>query len=177
MFVAVLVPGKFLYLATPHTGSVSVARTLLENVEGAASVGSHHATHDDVADRLHGERLVTGVRNPYDLVVSWWTRTYAQSRWSSFHDFVREWDEPVHVRNGRMFYHWRPGVQVLRFEELQKDFDTLLRRYKIPAVTLLHHNRSNERRLWSDYHDVESYELVNERFGAEIVEFGYEIRS
>ena len=177
MFVAVLVPGKFLYLATPHTGSVSVARTLLENVEDAASVGSHHATHDDVADRLHGERLVTGVRNPYDLVVSWWTRTYAQSRWSSFHDFVREWDEPVYVKDGRMFHHWKPGVQVLRFEELQEDFDTLLRRYRLPHVTLLHENRSNHRHPWSECYDAESYALVNERFRAEIVAFGYEMRS
>ena len=175
--MAVLVPGKFLYLATPHTGSASVARTLLENVEGAVSVGSHHAILEDVDPLLEGERLVTGVRNPYDLVVSWWTQTYAQSRWSSFHRFIREWDETVYVKQGRIFYHWKPGVQVLRFEEIQKDFDTLLCRYKLPQVTLLHENRSNDRHPWSGYYDGESYAVVNERFRAEIVEFGYEIRS
>jgi len=175
--MAVLVPGKFLYLATPHTGSRSVAQALCDQIKEAVSLGEHHSTLDQVADKLQGERLVTGVRNPYDLFASWWTRTYAASKWPSFHDFVRDWDDPLYIKNGQIFYHWKPGVQILRFEELQKDFDTLLARYKLESIELPHINKTEGRAAWMKFYDAESYALVNKRVRAEIVAFGYEIRS
>jgi hypothetical protein len=175
--MAVLVPGKFLYLATPHTGSRSVAQTLLDGFEGTMQVASHHATLEEVPLDSRARNLVTSVRDPYDLVASWWRRTYAAGKWTSFCEFVREWDDPTYVRENRIFYHWRPGVQVLRFEALQEDFDALLIRHKMPTVKLVSLNRSGDV-LLDDYpYDAKSFALVTERFRAEIVEFGYGIRS
>ena len=44
--MAVVLPGRFLYLANYHVASLATARALDEQVEGTYRVGPHHAPPD-----------------------------------------------------------------------------------------------------------------------------------
>lgn len=172
----VLFSDKFVYLATPHTGSMSVTRTL-KRIEGAEYLGEHHATAEEITPPLFQEDQWTTIRNPYDMIATWWLRTYARSKWETFNDFLREWDEPVYIREGRIFFHSGPGVQHLRFENLDEDFHGMLKLYGLDPVPLDHINKTLDRRPWPEYYDAEGYSIVNERWGREIEQYGYEICS
>lgn len=169
--MAVLVPGKFVYLATPHTGSMSTTTALLEQVPGAQTLGEHHSTRAELGlEDLEG---VTTVRNPFDMIATWWLRTDAKWNYESFSDFLRDYDHPTYVRDGRIFYHCEPGVHVLRFERLQEDLDEYLARHGLGPLPLPRINRTVDRDPWPDYYDPECLEIVWERFGKEALEHGY----
>jgi len=91
--VAVLFPGKFIYLATHHTASIATVRALavlpgavvsdLNEVkdlqfEHTFPGGTHHSTLEDLKKQrpeyIGNETSVTTIRNPYDLLVTWWLR-------------------------------------------------------------------------------------------------------
>ena len=81
------------------------------------------------------------------------------------------------MKDGRILYHCGPGVQNLRFENLQTEFDAFLARHELGPIRLPHINKTEGRKPWPEYFDAEGYAIVNERFGGEIEKFGYEIRS
>ena len=168
--MAVLVPGKFVYLATPHTGSMSTSRGLLAHIPGAVSIGEHHAVLSSLGVDV---TPVTTVRNPYDLIVTWWLRTDAKWTYSSFKGFLREYDHPTYVQDGRIFYHCNPGVEVLRFENLQRELSAFLICKGLEPFALPWINRTVDRKPWGSYYDREGLEIVWERFGQEAARYGY----
>lgn len=138
--MAVVLPGKFIYLATPYTGSMACTRAL-KKIPGAfvaqdkrRGVG-HHARLEDVkrvaADELTGtEAVIVAVRNPYDVFVSWYLRnlTHFQvkhlvkielngERDPTLREFLELWLEAdmfPYMAEGRVFYHAEDGGRRVR---------------------------------------------------------------
>ena len=196
--MAVVLPGSFIYLATMHTRSLATADAL-KKIEGAfpgydkrRGVG-HHARLADVkkacGDRLTGTEVVfTTVRNPYDLLASWFVRHGAHyqmrlledrlGREGTFREFLEIWlsmDTLPYMLDKRLFYHADDAQIALRFETLQAQLDALMRKTPgaPPSVPLPAEDMAEGGDHWSTYYDDALYAFVNEQFKADFVKFGY----
>jgi hypothetical protein len=184
--MAVLIPGKLVYLATPHTASMSTTKTLA-TLPGALSRPklpvTHHASRKDVEPHMTGtELVVTTVRNPCDLVVTWWLRQQvAAKRYIgpdvTFEQFVSRVDEvigvsgPYFCKDGKIF--WHDCDHALKYENLAKELNEMLVRLDLPTVTLVRENVTPNKKPWMEYYNEKTLAIVRERFKEEIAQYGY----
>lgn len=197
--MAVLIPGKILYLCTPHTASRSTSAALSE-IDGSVLIDYHHITVPEIKDgkfrkvriRAHGkhdvlfhysekrpfflhvemytekEHVVTTMRNPYDLVITWWIMYRDKAGFRTLADFVNEY-------GGMDLDAWaRDATRILRYEHLSEDLNKLLEECEMEPVELPHVNKSSGKREWQDYYDRESLDAVNKRFAHWFEKYGYE---
>lgn len=73
----ILVPGKFIYLCTPSTGSRTTANVLVEQCGGEQLSANHHATKVEVIRaQWRPEPFFTTFRDPFEFILSrYWYRT------------------------------------------------------------------------------------------------------
>ena len=194
--MAIVLPGSFIFLAHMYTGSEVIARAL-KKIDGAfpaydkrRGIG-HHATLDQVKqvckDKLTGtEKVFTVVRNPYDTLSCMYfaNKNHSQfgfleerlKRDGTFRDFIELWVEmnlhPYMVEK-RLFY--QEAQECLRYERLQVELDTLLRRTPgAPgSLKLDPFDELPDKDHWSLFYDDPTYAYVNEQFRDDIVKFGY----
>jgi hypothetical protein len=201
--MAIVLPGKFIFLATPYTASMAVARALktLPGVfvayDKRHGIG-HHARLDQIKQvaqqRLTGtEQVIVAVRNPYDVFVSWYLRNLNHlqvlhlvkvkglQRDPNLREFIELWadlDMPPYVSKGRIFYHAEDGGhavtrKIVRYEDLENSLNAALRACKVPHVKVGRENETPDKDHWSSYYDEDTYAFVNERFRDDFVKFGY----
>jgi len=174
--MAVLLRGKFLYLATPRTGSSATAVALKKL--GARSVhGGHHVGLEDVRP-YKGELIFTTIRNPYDVLVSWYVRIHRTNDFPiSLAEFLRTYEHEDFTRGDppTLFYHCHEGVEVLRWEDgLEASLNVLLKKLELEPATLLPENVTPKKKPWREYYDDETLQAVHERFGRDLDTWGYE---
>jgi hypothetical protein len=197
--MAVLLPDKFVFLCTPHTGSMAVTHALKRlpgaiNVQNKAWGVGHHATleqvRETVSDKMTGnERVIAFVRNPYDLIVTWFLREQGRSRMKylgrilghppTLAEFIEAWtrEQPdVYFVDGRIFYHADEADQVLRYERgLDREINSVLRKLRgVPSVEIRVENETPNKDHWSMYYDAKAYEAANTAFQHEFVKYGYQ---
>lgn len=170
--MAILIPGKLLYLANPRTGSHSVHQAL-QKKHGAIKNLSHHAEPRHIP-QYNCEFAFTTVRNPYDALVTWWLRMQVRMT-DPFLEFIQTFEGKDFVRNGKMFYQCIPGVEVTRYENLEEGVNEMLVRAGLEPVKLPLANRTLRKKPWRTYYGPEEYAATNERFGEEIETLGYEV--
>ena len=193
--MAVLLPGRFLYLALPHTASMVTAHAL-QGLKSAVPKEklevAHHGTRADVERRhsdllLGSEIAVSVVRHPCDLLVTWWIRHCARMhrvkrplKPPAFLEFIQAPEEEIrkfstaYLRGGRMF--WMDADVFLRYENLQLELNQFLARFAIPPVTLKRSNVTEGKQPWRTYFDGATLSAARERFGEEAAQFGYEVK-
>jgi hypothetical protein len=189
--VAVVLPGSFIYLATVGTASSAVT-TVLKGLPGAfqpkdphAGVG-RHATLAQIraccATQLTGSEVVfAAVRNPYDLIVSWYLRNRSHFQVppdASLVEFLQVWlelDPEPFLRDHRMFFLAMSARHVMRYERgVERELNSLLRKLpRLPEVAVPQENVTLGKAHWSTYYDREAYAFVNEMFARDISQFGY----
>ena len=199
--MAVLVPGKFIYLATPHTASIATTEALAQQLDGALASNiskltdldpclprnTHHATCETVRklspELFQGtEVAITTIRNPCDLIVTWWLRqrngiSEKMGREIPFEEYVQICDETTsggpYIRDGKIF--WQDFDSYLRYETLQSDLNNFLIGLTLPTVELKPVNVTADKRDWRTYYDDKTIAVVVERFGEEAQQFGYDL--
>ena len=194
--MAIVLPGSFIYLATMHTASQETANAL-KKIDGAFAaydkrrgVG-HHAGLADVkktcGDRLTGTEVVfTTVRNPYDVLTAWFTRNQGhyqmrmleenQGKEGTFRQFLELWlamDVLPYMKKKRIFYHADDVRVTLRFETLQAQLNSLMRKTPGAPAHVPLEIPPEEGDHWSTYYDDALYAFVNENFTEDFVKFGY----
>jgi hypothetical protein len=190
--MAAVCPGKFIYLATPHTASMATDRALNQlpgtiPVRNRKSFG-HHGTLKEIkevcGDQLTGTELVfAAVRNPYDIAVSWYLRNRHQKRYGgyegSFSDFLPLFIEksPIpFIVEGSMFSLAKDAKEIVRYERLNQDLDAVMRKIPgmPPRLKLEFENRTSEKKHWSLYYDDKAYSVMNEKFRDDFIKYGYQ---
>jgi len=164
--MAVIVPGKLLFLAHPRTGSMALRDALVVHA-GGRHLADHHADHDD--PRVHkvymGEPMVCVVRNPYDVLVTWWLK---RGKSSTFLEFLQTYQDHNFTRRGKLFYHVdAPNVRVLRYET-DDVFAEL-------GVHQWSSNVTKDKAPWQSYYTELEYKAANERFLDEFERHGYPV--
>lgn len=201
--MAVVLPGRFIFLATPYTASQAVVRALKELPGAFAAYDKrrgigHHARLAQIKEvakgRLMGnEQVIVAVRNPYDILVSWYLRNLTHLQMlhlckvkgikgdPSLRDFVELWldlDMPPYLSGKRVFYHASDGGhavsrKIVRYEDLDNNLNAALRACNVPHVKVGRENATPGKEHWSSYYDTETYAFVNEHLRDDFVEFGY----
>ena len=168
--MAVLLPGKFLFLCNPRTASVATSRTLIE-IEGAIEVGPHHCSLSQVEDH-DGEIVVATVRNPYDALVSWFMHLPE----TDFAAFLRTYSHYPFLGGDPpdLFWQCDADTRLLRFETLQADLDAFLSGLGVAPLQVFEHNVTKTKtRPWREYYDAEAIAAADERFGHIADKWGY----
>lgn len=191
--MATLVPGKLLYLRTPHTASVATEKAILAQIDGAVKVAPGHGTlaqikggdafiarvglkeKVDPSGLITGEEIVvTTVRNPYDAIVTWWLR--AARGEGSFTEFIRAYDRKPHLEDGKtIFIHLKDADFVMRYETLEANLAALMDALALPRLEVSVDNTTHGKRPWQEYYGDGSLGAVNERFEDQIREAGYPV--
>lgn len=176
--MAVIIPGKLLWLAHPRTGSMSL-RVALTNA-GGQRIPPHHVELDayQVTKWHQGEPVVCVVRNPYDVVTTWWLK---YGRLESPHrkqadprelpKFIRSFENENFCRDGRLMYHAPTADHVFKYEDgIAHQFRRFGLRLDIPQI-----NITPGKVHWGSYFDVAALAAMVKRFGPEIEELGYKV--
>lgn len=179
--MAVLLRGKLLFLAHPRTASTALRDALLER--GGEKVSSHHAgLEDSVVQKAHRkEPVLTVVRNPYDILVSWWiVRTHNRPHTQPLSNFISSFNDSKgnFVRQGRLLYHSFDADHVVRYESLDEDLNRALTSCGLGRLNLRRLNETKAKtKPWQSYYDQEAVDAANKRFGDEISSHGYDLLS
>jgi len=177
--MAYYVPGKFVYLATPHTASsstITVFRKWERDRGFGREIKTHHILLPDIKKQLQedphlpqitSEVVWTVLRNPYDLVVTWWFRRGIPRGRSDFRSFASSWRDEPYVVNGKMYFHLPDAKRILFYERLVEDLQKLARDLDLPTIELPMTNPTLDKKPWQTYYNDTILGVVNERWGAE----------
>jgi hypothetical protein len=158
---------KTIFIAHPRTASSATGHILLEM--GFVIQGNHHSFDTEL--NLHGWTVASTVRNPFDTLVSWY---YNKPREASFKDWLPIFLNSCHFLQGpRMFYGTLYCTHVLRFEELQYDFNCLCQDIGLPRTMIPKRNVSNRPLHFLGEYDYPDLKLITERFRDEFIEHNY----
>jgi hypothetical protein len=171
--MAAVLQGRFVFLATPRTGSHSVVRALVDHC-GAKDLRPPHLLLEELS--VTGDEFIfTTIRTPYEIVVIDWLKVAGP--WShkgpieariSLVEYIRRWDE-LHPRKGEreIFAHLDVADEVMRHESLESDFARVMAALGWENVPLPHLNPTTGRHPWYEYVDPEALKAIHEKFGKE----------
>ena len=191
---------KFILITPPKTGSTSLLKSLMKycdieriNTQGGdvfdiidefkdispwlKKWGSKHITIREVQTGLNrvnkniNDYIKIGVvRNPFDRVPAFWLRR--KHLGMSLSQFTQTVKPCLH-------YLTAPNIRemamdhIIRFENLQLDFNTICDIIGLPHEKLAHINKLPHKH-YSEYYDDEARELVAQQHAKDIEYFGYE---
>ena len=116
--------------------------------------------------------LFGAIRNPYDRAVSWWKWSNPMNESSEeFLNFIKN-HNPVSLME-RLNYKSLHVEKFIRFETMQKDFNSFCRHVNIPVQELPHKNQSNHRH-YTEYYNDEARQIAARKYAKDIEHFGYE---
>lgn len=176
MYVLEIPNGRELvWILPPKTGTRSTEK-VLQHLK-AESVGGRHGVNPDKIPS--GSIVVANIRNPYDVIVSWW---YYAGRAADKKDMslVRYVQHAV-ANNSYLKYSTLPGAEhateFVRYENgLGWEVRRVLEKYGVrPDCGFPHVGRAPNRGNWVEEMDEPTQELVNKHFYDDFEKFGYEM--
>lgn len=171
----------FCFIGHPKMASQSVRKALL-NI-GARSLNGHHGYDEGVTKRIRdaGGVVCCVVRNPWDVMVSWWSFKSMKANntyWPNTPAFA-EW-LPEELKNewsmGKSLYYGLPHCnRIIRFEHsIHKQLNGCLLDCGLPQISLPRIGGSPRDNLpYQPFYTTDLAILVYRRFAVEIEEWGY----
>lgn len=187
---------KILYSRPSKTGGGAVEMSL--NAKRIA--GPHSFITNDIFQKYHGFKTIVTIRNTFSRAVSmyrWdqWQKhkmiisaeqsKMVNQRWETFYEYVK------HRKNSTLFNQYQylnyynnieamaiPNIVILRFENLEKDFNKLLSEID-SSVQLIKKNKKNPKLHYFGEYDYKNYydnailSLISEYGKIDIEKFGY----
>ena len=165
--MAVLIPNKLLFLEHPRTASTSI-RIALSRMPKARLQTRHTYLQP------RNEKTLSVVRNPYDVLVSWWLAISGKwVEYPTFESFLQDCEHPLFVQEGRLFYFAERSDSIIKFENLETELNKILQTVRLPAVGLPHLNKTIKKQNYRKYYTPATRKLVFRRFGFELETFKY----
>jgi hypothetical protein len=180
---------KMVFLGQPHTASHSTGAALLHRgfqmadphirFLGSRPYWRHHAKLFEtkiVTPENRGDWFVfTTIRNHFDLILSraWKFQKYNPNvDWSDMRVWEKALEPTWWVRRNALFnLHKRDADKLIRFENLKPELEEIVGPLKLPQMIK---NPVRKGRHYSEFYTPEVRALVEERFGDEMKELGYE---
>ena len=171
--MAVLIPGKLLYLCQPRTGSMATCTALMQ-LPGAIEPRNHHISFAEVKEKhgYNGELILTTVRNHWDTTVSWWL---LDARRLSLYNFCENYRHSHAMKNHKYWWlHEKMAQKILRYENLVQEINGILKALDLPSVNFVTVNATPEKRHWKYHMSEEAFERTKTYFWEEIQLYGYD---
>ena len=192
---------KFIFIHIPKTGGNSIQNALLKFSDDEKRIGN---IHDGIQDFeiynktydlwKHTSLKSYYVRMPQDLFQQYTKFTCVRNPWERMISayFYANRENPVFNKDRFLKHikHYRPYTImisirkflrkkicmdcVIRFENMQNDFDKVCDKIGIPRQKLIHLNRGNYSKHYSSYYDDETRDMVAKKCKREIEEFSYQ---
>jgi len=163
---------KVCFVAHPRTASTATGKVLL--TLDFEQMINHHGFKPEVLNPSW--TIFATVRNPFDLLVSWyWHKRREQKSFQEWLPiFLKESNE--YLDKG-LFFALPHCTHVLRYENLQNDFDQVMVEAGFPPTEIPKHNVSIRRddRPVFEYYDSKLINLMKAHFGDEIRQHSYEV--
>lgn len=164
------------FIAHPRTASRACSEALL--AAGAVAVNGHHRMSDCTTGTV-----ACVVRNMFDVMVSWWhnanfmpgTDKPLKYDIQPFNEYLREkaYDTTHRWFIEPIYHYGLPRCNlVLRYENLAKDFNYMLRQQGVMEVELPVIGAS-KRACYGSYYTPELREIVEDRWGEDLLRTGY----
>ena len=157
--MSIRIPGHYIFQAHPRTGSTAIEAAL----NGDASL-KHH-------DWIDGpEPSICVVRNPFDVMVSWFL---LNPEWDDFTTFILDYNHSDLIKDGLLFYHAPKCEHILKWENLKVELNKFLISIGLKEIELPRINITPNKRFFSRYYDFRSIAAMLSRFGEEMDHYGY----
>jgi len=156
---------KVVFIAHPRTASSATAHVLMGM--GFTIWGNHHSF--DWWSRFEGWVVGCTVRNPFDVMVSWY---HNKPREQSFDLWLPRFLSECHYFDNHLLFYGQPyATHRLQFETLQKDFDWFCGDTNLPLTKIPQRNVSVDRgkKHYMSFYDGQRANLVIERFRDDFV--------
>jgi len=165
--MSVLFHKKLVFLDHPRTAGTSVQYCL------GKLGGKTQKRHSMIYEKA--PIIFSTVRNPYDLLVSWWLILMRRNHFDGdFLPFITSYQNYNFTRGGRLFYFVEASTDILRFETLQEDFSRVMEKAGLPQNKLHHRNATAHRKPYQEYYTSEIIQAVKDRFVLDLEFTGYE---
>jgi chondroitin 4-sulfotransferase 11 len=183
---------KCIFVHIPKTGGMTIEYALGADLKKLhkRTIGEKHGTPRQWKYPKYWNEYFTftGVRNPWDRLVS--SYFYDLSMWRRGHrnrhrKLVKRFGKCRfrkyiirHLNTRALHYRlqtdWFVDIPdyILRFENLQKDFNIVCDKIGIPQQQLPHKNKSKHKH-YTEYYDDETRSIVAEKYAKDIEYFGY----
>lgn len=158
---------KLGFIAHPRTASTATAHVLMGM--GFEIVHGHHEFVEILNDDWE---VFCTVRNPYDVLVSWF---YNKPREKPFSLWLPEFLDGCHLLQGeRMFFGQPLCHHILHYENLQDEFELLMSDFDLPLVEIPRRNVSaRESTSFVGHYNFRTSQMVLERFAKDFHNNGY----
>lgn len=176
-----------IFIHIPKTGGTSISK----NIQKHIPLNQHHRQVSFYGEHISKKFVFTFVRNPYDRIVSvyhYLNQGLGNSRDNAlganlpknFKSFVKNYlcnldiNKPVFRPHMLPMTFWLDGEVdfIGRFENLQKDYDTLCHQLNIPIQILPIHNKS-QHNYYRKYYDDETKKIIEQIYHVDISRFNY----
>ena len=165
----------FAFIAHPKTGSQSVRKSFREQLSAQQVLGHHHVDEPTVGRiKEAGGIVACVVRNPFDLMVSWYFYSNKEPRMG-----FEEWTcKTIASGNGwiekGLFYGAHHCNAIIRFEDgLARQLNRILSKCGISNVSLSHEGRTDHDFYRCYYKNEAVIDLVFNTFRKEFMAFDY----
>ena len=186
---------KIMFLSTPKTGSTAVTHALKKaydfkwdrygmdhRIRDITGFGRHTPLDHDLESE--GWLVLTAVRNPYDLLVSWYYHHIERKTYTGVFNAVFVNQLISNGMSGRYFpkkhsllsLHLDYATHILRWEDLEHQLNNVLSIRELDPVELqvVNPSRLREHKTYEEYYEDEIFrKFVATRFSYDFERFQY----
>ena len=183
---------KFIFVRVAKTASSSLVSYLFPNYKKLKKINTKVINWNDqdknhyplfkvkevVSPEIYSSYFKFGfVRNPWDRVISSYhymlrCGSIKEMSIKNFLEYIS--NTPVENKYLSQYEYIKGCNFVGKFENLQKDFDTICDKIGISRSSLVHLKKTKNRQHYTEYYDTETIDLVAKKYAKDIEYFGYE---
>ena len=190
---------KFIFIHIPKTGGTSIESALCRKEPDHRKHISFSQYESELGSGIKSYFVFSVVRNPWDRMVSYWKYRQGKKqapidgKLSDFTDWINfvfsldlnNLTNKVRKKNIPFFraaidtqFNFLKnkqgciGLDVIKFENLQNDFNKICKKINIDQLSLPHKNKTKHKH-YTEYYDDETREIVAKRYKKDIEIFNY----
>ncbi|MEK0326764.1 MAG: hypothetical protein QQN63_13780 [Nitrosopumilus sp.] len=178
--MTVIFPRKFIYYQTPRTASNSIQNSLTamysqghRAVSQGAITLKQHSDFSDVPIAYRGLPGITTIRNPFDVICSWWIKCGSNKTIS---EWINEYTNDDLIRNKKLLYHAPHCTFIIRYErDMIKQINMVMNALDCGTISYMPFLNKTKPKTehYSHYYKPKDIDTISKLFHSELNEFDY----
>tara|TARA_Y100000287_G_C14137589_1_gene313056 strand:- start:194 stop:796 length:603 start_codon:yes stop_codon:yes gene_type:complete len=191
---------NFIFIHIPKTGGTSIEQVFKKRFKGNRKHMTMLDYENELGSEINKYFIFSVIRNPWDRLVSYWKYRQGKphapidGKIKKFDDWLRftsslDLDNLIGKTHIGNISNFKVGLDLqfnclvnnknkinanlLRFENLQQDFNIICDKIGIPRKQLPHFNKTKHKN-YTEYYDEETKQIVAKKYAKDIKFFNYE---